>query len=56
MKTQFPFNLIDKLNDTDWVQSKLKDISKKTDYWKEKHLKYTELFEILIKSQKAGVN
>jgi len=56
MKTQFPFNLIDKLNDTDWVQLKLKDLSKKIDYWEDKLIKFTELFEILLNSQKAGVN
>lgn len=56
LEQSFPFNIIDKLTDNDWVSTKIEEIQEQINQWQEKCKHYEELIEMLLVSKKAGVN
>ena len=56
LEQKFPFNIVNKLADKEWINSKVEEIQEKINQWQEKCKHYKELIEVLLVSKKAGVN
>tara|TARA_Y100000588_G_scaffold278305_1_gene294935 strand:+ start:11408 stop:12226 length:819 start_codon:yes stop_codon:yes gene_type:complete len=56
LEQKYPFNVIDKLTDNEWINTKIEKIQDQIDHWKEKHSHYENLIEVLLVSKKTGVN
>ena len=56
LEQKFPFNIIDKLADNDWVNTKIEEIQEQINEWKEKCKHYEDLIKVLLVSKKEGVN
>ena len=56
LEQKFPFNIIDKLADNDWVNTKIEEIQEQINEWQKKCEHYKDLIKVLLVSKKAGVN
>ena len=56
LEQKFPFNIIDKLADNDWISTKVEEIQEQINQWQEKCKHYEDLIKVLLVSKKAGVN
>jgi len=56
LEQKFPFTIITKLIDNDWINIKIKEIQEQIDHWGEKQRHYENLIEALLVSRKSGIN
>ena len=56
LEQKFPFNIIGKLADNDWVNTKVKEIQEQVNQWQEKCKHYEDLIKVLLVNKAAGVN
>jgi len=56
LEQKFPFNIVSKLADKDWINTKVEEIQEKVNQWQEKCAHYEDLIKMLLVSKKAGVN
>ncbi len=56
LEQKFPFNIIGKLADNDWVNTKVEEIQKQINQWQEKCKHYEDLIKVLLVNKAAGVN
>ena len=56
LEQKFPFNIIDKLADNDWVNTKVEEIQEQINQWQEKCKHYEDLIKVLLVNKAAGVN
>jgi len=56
LEQKFPFNIIGKLADNDWVNTKVEEIQEQVNQWQEKCKHYEDLIKVLLENKEAGVN
>ena len=56
LEQKFPFNIIGKIADNDWVSTKIEEIQKQINQWQEKCKHYEDLIKVLLVNKAAGVN
>ena len=56
LEQKFPFNIIGKLADNDWVNTKIEEIQEQVNQWQEKCKHYEDLIKVLLVNKSAGVN
>jgi hypothetical protein len=56
LEQKFPFNIIGKLADNDWVNTKVEEIQEQINQWQEKCKHYEDLIKVLLVNKAAGVN
>ena len=56
LEQKFPFNIIGKLADNDWVNTKVEEIQEQVNQWQEKCKHYEDLIKVLLVNKSAGVN
>ena len=56
LEQKFPFNIVSKLADKDWINTKVEQIHEQVNQWQEKCAHYEDLIKMLLVSKKAGVN
>ena len=56
LEQEFPFNIVSKLADNDWVNTKVEEIDLQIRHWGDKCEEYDELLKMMLMSKEAGVN
>ena len=56
LEQKFPFNIIGKLADNDWVNTKVEEIQEQVNQWQEKCKHYEDLIKVLLVNKSAGIN
>ena len=55
LEQKFPFNIIDKLANNDWINTKIEEIQEQIIEWQKKCEHYEDLIKVLLVNNKAGV-
>ena len=56
LEQKFPFNIVSKLADNDWINTKVEEIDLQIRHWGDKCEEYDELLKMILMSKEAGVN
>ena len=56
LEQKFPFNIIGKIADNDWVNTKVEEIQEQVNQWQEKCKHYEDLIKVLLENKSTGVN
>ena len=56
LEQKFPFNIVSKLADKDWINTKVEEIQEQVNQWQEKCAHYEDLIKLLLLNKEAGVN